>query len=61
MDAKFAENHKFIQGVERINVVPSLQILCKVNCDVNCVYIISLLWIIYVTIKLVHLVVVWVA
>ena len=61
MDAKFAENHKFIQDGGRINVVPSLKIVYKVNCDVNCVYIIYLLCIIYATIKLVRLVIVCVA
>ena len=41
MDAKFGENHNFIQGLRRIHVGPqSVKIVCKVNCDVNYVYII---------------------
>ena len=43
MDVEFAENHKFIQGVGRINVVQSVKKVCKVKCDVNCIYIIYLL------------------
>ena len=58
MDAKFAENHKFIQGWGELMLS---QIVWKVNCDVNCVYLIYLLWIIYATIKLVSLVIVCVA